>query len=102
MAEYLPVLVCIAAFAMDAILGEPRFHPLIGFGKLASAVEKKFNYHKSKFAGVFSVFVLVLLPSFCFWAFLDNLNNTFQSPQINSISLKILYYLDYHYLVKKK
>jgi hypothetical protein len=33
--------------------------------------------------------------------FLDNLNNTFESSQINSISLKILYYLDYQYLVKK-
>ncbi len=34
-------------------------------------------------------------------SFLENLNNTFQSSQINSISLKILYYLDYQYLVKK-
>ncbi|MFC2104433.1 DUF5916 domain-containing protein [Bacteroidota bacterium] len=34
-----------------------------------------------------------------FW---DNLNNTFESSQINSISLKILYYLDYQYLVKNK
>ncbi len=33
--------------------------------------------------------------------FFDNLNNTFESSQINSISLKLLYYLDYHYLVKK-
>ncbi len=33
--------------------------------------------------------------------FLENFNNTFQSSQINSISLKILYYLDYQYLVKK-
>lgn len=33
-----------------------------------------------------------------FW---DNLNNTFESSQINSISLKILYYLDYRYLKKK-
>jgi hypothetical protein len=34
-------------------------------------------------------------------SFLDNLNNTFESSQINSISLKILFYLDYQYLVKK-
>lgn len=33
--------------------------------------------------------------------FFDNLNTTFESSQINSISLKILYYLDYQYLVKK-
>ncbi len=35
-------------------------------------------------------------------SFLENLNNTFQSSQVNSISLKILYYLDYQYLVKNK
>ena len=35
-------------------------------------------------------------------SFLDNLNNTFESSQINSISLKFLYYLDYQYLVKNK
>ena len=34
-----------------------------------------------------------------FW---DNLGNTFESSQINSISLKILYYLDYQYLIKKQ
>ncbi|MCK5028835.1 MAG: carbohydrate binding family 9 domain-containing protein [Bacteroidales bacterium] len=33
--------------------------------------------------------------------FFDNLNSTFESSQINSISLKFLYYLDYQYLVKK-
>jgi hypothetical protein len=33
--------------------------------------------------------------------FMDNLNNTFESSQINSISLKILFYLDYQYLMKK-
>jgi hypothetical protein len=30
--------------------------------------------------------------------FIDNLNDTFGSSQINSISFKILFYLDYHYL----
>ncbi|MFP4025186.1 MAG: DUF5916 domain-containing protein [Thiohalospira sp.] len=32
--------------------------------------------------------------------FVDNMENTFAAPQINSISLKILYYLDYQYLMK--
>ena len=32
--------------------------------------------------------------------FVDNLENTFAASQINSISLKILYYLDYQYLMK--
>jgi hypothetical protein len=33
-------------------------------------------------------------------SFVDNLENTFAASQINSISLKILYYLDYQYLMK--
>ena len=33
--------------------------------------------------------------------YFDNLVNTFSQPQINSISLKVLYYLDYQYLKKK-
>ena len=33
--------------------------------------------------------------------FIDNLNLTFDSPQVNSFSLKILYYLDYQYLRRK-
>ncbi|MFO7829878.1 MAG: DUF5916 domain-containing protein, partial [Bacteroidales bacterium] len=32
--------------------------------------------------------------------FMDNLENTFAASQINSISFKILYYLDYQYLKK--
>ena len=34
--------------------------------------------------------------------FADDFQHTIQSPQLNSISLKILYYLDYLYLKKKK
>ena len=33
--------------------------------------------------------------------FPDNFSNTIQSPQTNSISLKVLYYLDYQYLKRK-
>lgn len=33
--------------------------------------------------------------------FIDNLNLTFDSPMVNSFSLKILYYLDYQYLRRK-
>ena len=34
--------------------------------------------------------------------YFDNLKNTFSDPQNNSISLKVIYYFDYHYLIKKK
>lgn len=33
--------------------------------------------------------------------YFDNLHNVLQSPQINSFSIKILYYLDYQYLKRK-
>lgn len=33
--------------------------------------------------------------------YFDNLSKTFSRPQINSLSLKFLYYLDYQYIVKK-
>lgn len=35
-------------------------------------------------------------------SFSDNFSNTLQSPQTNSISLKVLYYLDYQQLKKRK
>jgi murein DD-endopeptidase MepM/ murein hydrolase activator NlpD len=34
--------------------------------------------------------------------YFDNLKNTFSEPQTNSISIKVLYYLDYQYLKKNK
>jgi len=34
--------------------------------------------------------------------YLDNLQKTLDSPQTNSISLRVLYYLDYLYFKKKK
>ena len=37
-------LAALAAVMLDRLLGEPRrFHPLVGFGKLASAIEKRLN-----------------------------------------------------------
>lgn len=37
-------LTCVAAVALDALLGEPRrWHPLVGFGNLAQRLEQRFN-----------------------------------------------------------
>ncbi len=58
-----PLLAVVGA-ALDALLGEPRrWHPLVGFGKLASLVEARFNQEsaKNKLRGVMGV-VLLLLP----------------------------------------
>jgi adenosylcobinamide-phosphate synthase len=45
----LPALVfmAVAACALDRLLGEtPRFHPLVGYGKLASRIEQHFNQNQ--------------------------------------------------------
>ncbi len=89
MMEYLPVMVCIVALAMDALFGEPRLHPLIAFGNLASTVEKKFNYQKSKIMGAICVFVLVIIPSFGLWAFLEDLGNIYLETGIGIVVLWI-------------
>jgi hypothetical protein len=34
--------------------------------------------------------------------FMDNFRHTIESPQVNSFSVKLLYFLDYQYLVKKR
>ena len=34
--------------------------------------------------------------------YFDNLNHTFQQPQLNNLSLKVLYYFDYQNLKKDK
>ncbi|WP_434517172.1 adenosylcobinamide-phosphate synthase CbiB [Dechloromonas sp. ARDL1] len=54
-------LAALAAVVLDRLLGEPRrFHPLVGFGKLAGAVEKRFN-RRSRLTGI-AAWALVVLP----------------------------------------
>jgi len=54
-------LIVLAALALDALLGETRrFHPLVGFGQLAQALEQRI-YGNSFMKGVMAV-ALLLLP----------------------------------------
>lgn len=54
-------LAALAAVVLDRLLGEPRrFHPLVGFGNLAGAVEKRFN-RRSRLTGI-AAWALVVLP----------------------------------------
>jgi adenosylcobinamide-phosphate synthase len=51
----------LAAVLLDRLLGEPRlFHPLVGFGHLANALEKRLN-HRHLSAGMLA-WALVVLP----------------------------------------
>ncbi len=58
-------MACVLALVLDYVLGEPgRLHPVVGFGQLATAVEKRFNTApdkawKSLFTGWFSVLLLM-------------------------------------------
>ena len=52
-------LAVFTALLLDAWLGEPRrFHPLVGFGKIAEAVEQKL-YANSMFRGISALLLLV-------------------------------------------
>ena len=72
------ILLCVLlAFFLDFILGEPkRFHPLIGFGNLALAIEKRLNNGSlSKWGGRMSGVVawwLVVIPLCLMFYILDD------------------------------
>lgn len=54
------LLIILAALVLDAVLGEPkRFHPLVGFGQLANAIERNF-YGTSKWRGALAVSLAIV------------------------------------------
>ena len=65
-------LILLAALLLDALLGEPRrYHPLVGFGKVATAVEKLL-YEDSKQSGAIAV-ALLLIPFTLIASFISHL-----------------------------
>jgi adenosylcobinamide-phosphate synthase len=58
-------LLAVAAVALDGLLGEPRrWHPLVGFGRLANAVESRLNPSPGRdgfFAGIKGVLGVAVL-----------------------------------------
>jgi adenosylcobinamide-phosphate synthase len=64
-------IICSLAVLLDWLLGEPkRFHPLVGFGKIASWLENRLNkmpseHHRKKiFLGFCAVFILLVPISY--------------------------------------
>ena len=56
-------LAALAAVLLDRLLGEvSRFHPLVGFGNLVSALEKRLN-HRTRLSGIVS-WAIAVLPAF--------------------------------------
>ena len=49
MSLFAPFVVCALALTLDRILGEPaRWHPLVGFGRMVTAIERQFNTHPAR------------------------------------------------------
>ena len=63
----LAAFVAVCAVLLDRLLGEPpRMHPLVGFGRIASAIEARFNSDahtplRQRLYGMMAV-ALLLLP----------------------------------------
>lgn len=63
-------ILAVAAVLLDSLLGEPRrFHPLVGFGQLAEALEARWNSSlgrqgiRARFLGVIAVLLLMAPPT---------------------------------------
>lgn len=66
-------LACVLGVALDALLGEPRrWHPLVGFGRLAQRLEQRFNFagHGWRSHGV-TAWLLAVLPPVLVLTFLS-------------------------------
>ncbi|WP_373078338.1 adenosylcobinamide-phosphate synthase CbiB [Zhongshania sp.] len=89
-------LVWLAALALDKVLGEPtRWHPLVGFGRLAISIEKRLNRYNTviiqRLAGVFS-WVLIVAPLVGAVVIIDYVISTF-SPVFSLLwHIAVLYW----------
>lgn len=67
---YGPVLVCAMALLLDHVLGEPRrWHPVVGFGNLTTALERRLNRppHKGIARGLLATMMLVVPITLATW-----------------------------------
>ena len=81
-----PALICMGALLLDRLIGEPRFHPLIWFGKVAIWLERRLNNRQSRCRGVIAVLMLISLPVGLVWLI--------QATQATAESLAIQVILD--------
>ena len=66
------LLICTVAVFLDRMLGEPkRFHPLVGFGRIANVLEARFNRDGSGSRSAGGVALLLLLVPVIFAALLQ-------------------------------
>lgn len=81
-------LAMLLALGLDTMFGEPRrFHPLVGFGTLASAIERRL-YADGRLAGVAAWSAAVVVPV----AFLGWLRVASPAPLAFAIDVLVLYF----------
>lgn len=64
-------LLLLCGVALDCLLGEtPRWHPLVGFGNLASAIERRLNAGRRRIARGSAAWMLAVVPltALAYWA----------------------------------
>lgn len=77
-------IIIISALLLDAVVGEPRcWHPLVGFGNLATGLEKKLNGYKTqaemrlRILGLIS-WLLVVVPFVILAFFIEHYSRAYQ------------------------
>jgi adenosylcobinamide-phosphate synthase len=86
----LPVLYCVIALILDRIFGEPKYHPLVLFGNIASWFERRLNNRQSRINGCFAAFVVMALPVSGVFYLQSSLSNIwFQS----GLNIALLYFV---------
>jgi adenosylcobinamide-phosphate synthase len=86
-------LVIVLALLLDVLLGEPRrWHPLVGFGQLATTMENLLRREthsaiRQQLFGAFAWLLLVLVPTLALWQLLSFLDK----PLLIAVEVLVLY-----------
>ena len=85
------VLVTMVALLIDRMLGEPRRHPLVWFGRCASVIEKRLNDRQSVMRGAIAAIIVIAPPLFALVLIQKSLQDSYIFSMI--IEIYILYFV---------
>lgn len=87
-----------------SISDEPNYNDNNNFNFNSFNIDLSFSWQFAPGSNMSLVWKNVILQEdqLINYNFIDNIHKTFDTPQTNSISLKVIYYLDYMYLKKEK
>lgn len=83
LAALLPVLCCVIALILDRLFGEPKYHPLVLFGNIASLLERGLNNRQSRMNGFVAAFVVMALPVSVVFYLQSSLSNIWLQSGLN-------------------